>query len=81
MVLKRIHLPKKFWMEVVIMCANYILNIIKKKHREPMAENEHDIQPMNYVNVDDILHGEHMSIKDGKSMPKWSQTIVQDSNL
>ena len=47
------------------------------KNLQPhIAKNEHDIQPTNDVNLDDVLHEEHKCIKDAQSMPKWLQNTL-----
>jgi hypothetical protein len=48
--------------------------------QQHMAENEHDIQPTNDVNLDDELHEEHLFIKDAQSMPKWLKRHCKITN-
>ena len=46
-----------------------------------MAENQHEVQPIDDVQVDDELHKEHTSIRDAQAMPRWLKQTLQDSKL
>ena len=49
--------------------------------QQNMADNEDEIQHMQDIDVDDILHTERMFMERAKVMPRWLKQTLQDSKM